>query len=95
MLAMGGREEVSAVVIFLGGEKTVPPIKWLGVAALAAMILSGCSEALLQGNLFEKRHDDGRVSRLKVEQGEGWSAYDRNSTKPDETSIFLLSQQTF
>ncbi len=63
---------------------------------LAALILSGCADALLKGELFEKRYDDGQVSRFKIDQREGWSAWDRFSpTKPDETSVFLITEKTF
>jgi hypothetical protein len=66
---------------------------WLALA-LAALLAAGCS-GLLSGNLMEKQYQDGRIERLKVDGGERWSSYDKNSTKPDETCIILKSEKTF
>ncbi len=71
------------------------------VPALAALLLvSGCS-----GVLMESTDEDGRVSRLKVDTGESWDAYDEKprpnvnvkSTPKnfDEMSIMLKKEATF
>jgi hypothetical protein len=66
-------------------------ITWFGAAvALAAILAGGCS-----GILSEKATDDGKLERIKLDTGTKWSVYDRNSTKQDESAIFLKKEQTF
>jgi hypothetical protein len=62
---------------------------------LILLLGGGCS-----GVLFEKQHEDGRVSRLKIDGGEGWSEYDDKPRYPqsktkDEYYIVIKKEATF
>jgi hypothetical protein len=68
------------------GRKTA----WWLILALVALLGASCS-----GVLLESRQEDGREERLRIDGGESWSAYDRNSRKEDETCIMLKKESTF
>jgi hypothetical protein len=71
---------------------------WLLLGVLAAMVLaSGCA-------LLEMKDSGGRVERLEIDSGEGWSSYDTRPRDPyantgkhgmDDMSIMLKSVKTF
>ncbi len=71
---------------------------WGLILALAVLLGAGCS-----GVLFESKHEDGRVERLRVDGGEGWSIYDDKPRNPyqdgkklqEEMSIMLKKEATF
>jgi len=63
---------------------------WPAAAALAAMLGCGCA-----GILSEKVDDEGKMERLRVGTSDKWSAYDRNSTKKDESLFMLKKESTF
>ncbi len=63
---------------------------FVGAVALAAFLSAGCS-----GVLSEKTTDDGKLERIKLDTGTKWSVYDRNSTKQDDSAIFLKKESTF
>ena len=70
--------------------------KWgrLGVALLL-LWGAGCS-----GVLIEKQQENGRVERLKIDGGEGWSDYDEKPRFPqtrtkDEYYIVIKKESTF
>jgi len=67
---------------------------WLG-AVWFMLLGSGCA-----GVIYEARHEDGNVQRLKVDGGESWSAYEDKPRYPqsrikDEYSIWLKKEATF
>lgn len=74
-----------------------PNLWWLGLIVIT-LLLSGCS-----GVLHEAKYEDGRIERLKIDQGESWSAYDDKPRKPDsqskkdkdDMSIMLKKEATF
>ncbi|MBI4795303.1 MAG: hypothetical protein HY790_05615 [Deltaproteobacteria bacterium] len=62
---------------------------------LILLLGSGCS-----GVLFEKKLEGGRVDRLKIDGGEGWSEYDDKPRYPqsktkDEYYIVIKKEATF
>lgn len=75
---------------------TVPKSCWLLGLVLAACLVSGCS-GVMSGSLIEKKYDDGRIERVKIDGGESWSwnTYDRNPTKEEDTCIILRQEKTF
>ena len=69
----------------------------LALTFTALLAISGCS-----GVLMESKHQDGRVERLKIDQGEGWENYEDKPRYPstkkntlDEMSIMLKKEMTF
>jgi hypothetical protein len=63
----------------------------------ALLAISSCS-----GVLMESKHEDGRVERLKIDQGEGWENYEDKPRYPstkkntlDEMCIMLKKEMTF
>jgi hypothetical protein len=71
--------------------------RWLALALIATVLLSGCS-----GVLFESKGDRGTSESLKLDSGEGWEGYDTNpryrydrKNSNDEMSIMLKSVRTF
>jgi len=69
----------------------------LALTFAALLAISSCS-----GVLMESKHEDGRVDRLKIGQGEGWENYEDKPRYPstkkntlDEMSIMLKKEMTF
>ena len=63
---------------------------WLGLALAVLLAGPGCA-----GILQELQYEDGKVERLRIQGGEGWKSWDRNSTREDESSVFLKKEATF
>ena len=63
---------------------------WLGLALAVLLGAVGCS-----GILQELQYEDGSVQRLRIQSGESWKTWDRNSTREDESSVFLKKEATF
>ncbi len=67
----------------------------LALALAGFFLLTGCS-----GVIYEKAHDDGGVSRLRLDGGESWSSYDttpryRSQKGQDDMCIMLKNEATF
>jgi hypothetical protein len=74
-----------------------PKTSWGLILALAVLLGAGCS-----GVLFESKHEDGRVERLRVDGVESWSTYDDKPRNPsqdgkklEDLSIMLKKEATF
>ncbi|MBI4642638.1 MAG: hypothetical protein HY790_05610 [Deltaproteobacteria bacterium] len=63
---------------------------WLGLALAVLLGAVGCS-----GILQELQYEDGSVERLRIQSGESWKTWDRNSTREDESSVILKKEATF
>jgi len=63
---------------------------WLGLALTILLGATGCA-GILQESLYE----DGRAERLRIQGGESWKTWDRNSTREDESSVILKKEATF
>jgi hypothetical protein len=63
---------------------------WLGLALAVLLGVMGCA-----GILQESRYNDGQVERLRIQGGESWKTWDRNSTKEDATAVILKKEATF
>jgi hypothetical protein len=57
---------------------------------LAALLVCSCG-----GILAETNYDNGQVERLRLDPGSKWSKWDRNSTKQDDSCLFLKSEKSF
>ncbi len=71
--------------------------KLLILALAGLFFLAGCS-----GVIYEKPHDDGGVSRLRLDGGESWSTYDttpryrsQKAKDQDDMCIMLKNESTF
>jgi len=63
---------------------------WLAMVVAILLLAGGCA-----GILQETEHDDGKVSRIRIQGGESWKSYDKNPTKKDESSFILKKEATF
>ena len=63
---------------------------WLGLVLAVQLGAVGCS-GILQESLYE----DGKVERLRIQGGESWKTWDRNSTRGDESAFILKKEATF
>ena len=63
---------------------------WSGLALLVLLGGTGCA-----GILQELQYDDGKTERLRIQSGESWKTWDRNSTRGDESSVILKKESTF
>jgi hypothetical protein len=63
---------------------------WLGLMLALLLGTVSCS-----GILQESRFEDGKVERLRIQGGESWKTWDRNSTKGDESAFILKKEATF
>ena len=74
----------------MGGKKTC----WWLALMLAAGLTLGCAE-LLQGVLMEKKHEDGRIERVRVDGTESWRSMSQNPMRKDDSGILLRNEITF
>jgi hypothetical protein len=63
---------------------------WLGLVLAALLGAAGCA-----GVLQESQYEDGNTGRLRIQGGESWKTWDRNSTKEEDSSFFLKKEATF
>lgn len=63
---------------------------WLAAAALAAMLWCGCA-----GIISEKVDESGQSERVRLGTSDSWSAWDKNSTKKDDSVFMLKKESTF
>lgn len=69
---------------------------WLLGWLLSALLLCGCS-----GVLVESKYEDGRIERVKLDQGESWSVYEdkpryhSQKKEKEDLGIMLKKEATF
>jgi hypothetical protein len=67
---------------------------WRGLM-LAAILgsLMGCS-GLVGGTLYEKRYDDGRKEKIRMEKGEKWNLSTNDSPATEQPKLFFLKHES-
>jgi hypothetical protein len=62
---------------------------------LVAVLLAGISAGGCAGIISETVGDDGQADRLRIGTVPGWSTWERNPMKQDESCIMLKKESTF
>jgi len=65
--------------------------RWLALG-LAVLLAGGCAS----GIILEKRHQDGKADRLRMDSLDGWTSWDHRFTnRHDEMGVVFKKENTF